>query len=189
MLFRSGADGLSLINTIKSIIGVDIDRFVPQPRVGNLSTNGGYCGAAVKPIALHMVAALGRDPRVTVPISGIGGITTWRDAAEFIAMSAGTVQVCTAAMAYGFRIVEEMASGLSRWMDEKGFTTIEDFRGRAVPNVTDWQFLNLNYVAKAHIDQELCIKCGRCYAACEDTSHQAIMKEKDGKRQIGRAHV
>jgi dihydropyrimidine dehydrogenase (NAD+) subunit PreA len=99
-------------------------------------------------------------------------------------MSAGTVQVCTAAMTYGFRIVEEMKSGLARWMDEKGYRTIDDFRGRAVGNVTDWQYLNLNAISKAKIDQDLCIKCGRCYAACEDTSHQAIMKEKDGKRHF-----
>jgi dihydropyrimidine dehydrogenase (NAD+) subunit PreA len=99
-------------------------------------------------------------------------------------MSAGTVQVCTAAMIYGFKIVEEMISGLNSWMDEKGYKSIDDFRGRAVPNVTDWQYLNLNYIAKAMIDQDACIKCGRCYAACEDTSHQAIMKEKDGKRHF-----
>jgi dihydropyrimidine dehydrogenase (NAD+) subunit PreA len=94
------------------------------------------------------------------------------------------VQVCTAAMTYGFKIVEEMVTGLSRWMDEKGYGTIEDFRSRAVGNVTDWQYLNLNYIAKAKIDQDLCIKCGRCYAACEDTSHQAIMQTKNGKRHF-----
>jgi len=101
-----------------------------------------------------------------------------------IALGAGSVQVCTAAMLHGFRIVEEMKDGLSRWMDEKGYGTIEDFRSRAVGNVTDWQYLNLNYVAKAKIDQDLCIKCGRCYAACEDTSHQAIMQTKNGKRHF-----
>ncbi len=182
---RGGADAVSLINTINSITSLDLDNFAPRPTIDGKGTHGGYCGPAVKPIALSMVSEIARDKETRgLPISAIGGITTWRDAAEFIAMSAGTVQVCTAAMAYGFRIVEEMTSGLSRWMDEKGFATIEDFRGRAVPNVTDWQYLNLNYVAKAHIDQELCIKCGRCYAACEDTSHQAIMKEKDGKRHF-----
>jgi dihydropyrimidine dehydrogenase (NAD+) subunit PreA len=156
-----------------------------MPTIDGKGSHGGYCGPAVKPIALNMVAEIARDKETHgLPISAIGGITTWRDAAEFIAMSAGTVQVCTAAMTYGFRIVEEMKSGLARWMDEKGYATIEDFRGRAVPNVTDWQYLNLNYVTKAHIDQDLCIKCGRCYAACEDTSHQAIMKEKDGKRHF-----
>jgi dihydropyrimidine dehydrogenase (NAD+) subunit PreA len=182
---RGGADAVSLINTISSIVSVDLDNFAPVPTIDGKGSHGGYCGPAVKPIALNMVAEIARDAETRgLPISAIGGVTTWRDAAEFIAMSAGTVQVCTAAMTYGFRIVEEMKTGLARWMDEKGYQTIEDFRGRAVPNVTDWQYLNLNYVTKARIDQDLCIKCGRCYAACEDTSHQAIMKEKDGKRHF-----
>jgi dihydropyrimidine dehydrogenase (NAD+) subunit PreA len=183
--FRGGADAVSLINTINSITHVDLDSFSPMPSIGGKGSHGGYCGPAVKPIALSMVSEIARDKDCAgKPISAIGGITTWRDAAEFISMSAGTVQVCTAAMTYGFKIVAEMKTGLSRWMDEKGYATIEDFRGRAVPNVTDWQYLNLNYIAKAHIDQDACIKCGRCYAACEDTSHQAIMKEKDGVRHF-----
>jgi dihydropyrimidine dehydrogenase (NAD+) subunit PreA len=183
--FRGGADAVSLINTINSITHVDLDSFSPMPSIGGKGSHGGYCGPAVKPIALSMVSEIARDKDCAgKAISAIGGITTWRDAAEFISMSAGTVQVCTAAMTYGFKIVEEMKSGLSRWMDEKGYKTIEDFRGRAVPNVTDWQYLNLNYIAKAVIDQDSCIKCGRCYAACEDTSHQAIMKEKEGVRHF-----
>ncbi len=182
---RGGADAVSLINTVNSIISIDLDNFAPTPTIDGKGSHGGYCGPAVKPMALHMVAEIARDEETRdMPISGIGGITTWRDAAEFIALGCGTVQVCTAAMTYGFRIVEEMQSGLSRWMDEKGYSSIESFRGLAVANVTDWQFLNLNYVTKARIDQDSCIKCGRCYAACEDTSHQAIMKEKDGKRHF-----
>jgi dihydropyrimidine dehydrogenase (NAD+) subunit PreA len=182
---KGGADAVSLINTISSIISVDLDNMSPMPTIDGKGSHGGYCGPAVKPIALNMVAEIARDKQThSLPISAIGGITNWRDAAEFISMSAGTVQVCTAAMTYGFKIVEEMISGLERWMDEKGYATIEDFRGRAVPNVTDWQYLNLNYIAKAKIDQDACIKCGRCYAACEDTSHQAIMKEKDGIRHF-----
>ncbi len=182
---RGGADAVSLINTINSITSINLDTFAPEPTIDGKGSHGGYCGPAVKPIALSMVSEIARDKATRgLPISGIGGITTWRDAAEFMALSCGTVQVCTAAMTYGFRIVEEMKSGLARWMDEKGYATIEDFRGLAVPNVTDWQYLNLNYVTKARIDQDLCIKCGRCYAACEDTSHQAIMKEKDGKRHF-----
>ncbi len=172
---KGGADAVSLINTVSSITGVDLDSFSPEPSIDGKGSHGGYCGPAVKPIALNMVAEIARDAETAgLPISGIGGVTTWRDAAEFIALGCGSVQVCTAAMTYGFRIVEEMVSGLSHYMDTKGFRTIEDFRGRAVPNVTDWQYLNLNYVTKARIDQDLCIKCGRCYAACEDTSHQAI---------------
>ena len=182
---KGGADAVSLINTISSIISVDLDNMAPTPTIDGKGSHGGYCGPAVKPIALNMVAEIARDKTTSgFSISAIGGITTWKDAAEFIAMSAGTVQVCTAAMTYGFKIVEEMISGLSRWMDEKGYHAIEDFRGRAVPNVTDWQSLILNYIMKARIDQDACIKCGRCYAACEDTSHQAISNTKDGKRHF-----
>ncbi len=127
-----------------------------------------------------MVAEIARDPATRhLPISGIGGITTWRDAAEFMALGAGNVQVCTAAMTYGFKIVEEMISGLSQWMDEKGMTSTAEIVGRAVPNTVNWKDLNLNYVAKAVINQDECIKCGRCYAACEDTSHQAISMSPD----------
>ena len=182
---KGGADAVSLINTISSIVSVDLDNFSPVPSIDGKGSHGGYCGPAVKPIALNMVAEIARDKETRgMPISGIGGITTWRDAAEYIALGCGNVQVCTAAMTYGFKIVQEMIDGLSEWMDQKGYKSIADFQGMAVPNVTDWQYLNLNYITKAHIDQDACIKCGRCYAACEDTSHQAIMKEKDGVRHF-----
>lgn len=174
-----GADAVSLINTVSSITSVNLDLFAPEPTIDGWGAHGGYCGPAVKPIALNMVAEIARDPETHgLPISGIGGVTTWRDAAEYIALGCGNVQVCTAAMTYGFKVVEEMISGLSQWMDEKGHESVNSIVGRAVPNVKNWQDLNLNYVAKARINQDDCIKCGRCYAACEDTSHQAIwMKE------------
>ena len=160
-----GADAVSLINTINSIMSVDLDVMAPTPTVGGKGTHGGYCGPAVKPIALNMVAEIARDVEtLDLPISGIGGVTTWRDAAEFLSLGAGNVQVCTAAMTYGFKIIDEMTAGLSDWMDEKGYASVSDVVGRAVPNVTDWQYLNLNYVTKARIDQEACIKCGRCFA-------------------------
>lgn len=179
--FAGKADAVSLINTINSITSVDLDLMAPQPTIDGKGSHGGYCGPAVKPIALNMVAEIARDPATAgKPISAIGGVTTWRDAAEFMVMGAGNVQVCTAAMTYGFRVVQEMIAGLSQWMDEKGYGSTSEFIGKAVPNVTDWQYLNLNYVAKAKIDQDQCIKCGRCYAACEDTSHQAIWM-KDGR--------
>lgn len=177
---RGGADAVSLINTINSITSVDLDDFAPEPTIDGKGTHGGYCGPAVKPIALNMVAEIARSPETAnLPISGIGGVTTWRDAAEFMALGAGNVQVCTAAMTYGFKVVQEMISGLSDYMDRKGMTSTSELVGRAVPNVTDWQYLNLNYVTKAKIDQDACIKCGRCYAACEDTSHQAIDMSED----------
>ena len=180
-----GTDAVSLINTINSITSVNLDSFSPEPSIDGKGSHGGYCGPAVKPIALSMVSEIARDPETYgLPISGIGGITTWRDAAEFMALGSGNVQVCTAVMTYGFKIVDEMISGLSNWMDEKGHKTLDDFVGRAVRNVSDWQYLNLEYIAKARINQDLCISCGRCHIACEDTSHQAIMKEKDGKRHF-----
>ncbi|MCF6343466.1 MAG: NAD-dependent dihydropyrimidine dehydrogenase subunit PreA [Devosiaceae bacterium] len=182
---KGGADAVSLINTINSITSVNLDIFAPEPTIDGKGTHGGYCGAAVKPIALNMVAEIARDAQTKgLPISGIGGIENWRGAAEFMALGAGNVQVCTAAMIYGFKIVEEMISGLSNWMDEKGYNSIDEFVGKAVPNVTDWQFLNLNHITKARINQDLCISCGRCYIACEDTSHQAIMATKDGERHF-----
>ncbi|MBS1075191.1 NAD-dependent dihydropyrimidine dehydrogenase subunit PreA [Gluconobacter sp. Dm-73] len=174
---RGGADAVSLINTIQSVVGVDLDAMAPMPVVDGRGTHGGYCGPAVKPIALRMLGEIARTPDTSVlPISGIGGISNWRDAAEFLVMGATSLQVCTAAMHYGFRIVEDMIDGLSNWMDEKGFETIADVTGRAVPNFVNWNQLNLKFRTLAAIDQEACIKCGLCHIACEDTSHQAISK-------------
>ncbi|AGT09352.1 NAD-dependent dihydropyrimidine dehydrogenase subunit PreA [Paracoccus aminophilus] len=171
---RGGADAVSLINTVNSITSVDLDLFAPQPTIDGKGSHGGYCGPAVKPIALNMVAEIARNPATAnLPISGIGGVTTWRDAAEFMALGAGNVQVCTAAMTYGFKVVQEMITGLHDYLDSHEME-MSDLIRRAVPNVTDWQHLNLNYTTKAVINQDDCIKCGRCYAACEDTSHQAI---------------
>ena len=182
---KGGADAVSLINTINSIIGVDPDTLMMSPSTGGMGSHGGYCGPGVKPIALNMVAEIARDPATRgLPISGIGGVGNWRDALDFIALGAGTVQVCTAAMAFGFKIVQEMTDGLSNYMDSKGFKSIDDFRGKAVPTVTDWRNLNLNHISKAVINQDLCIECGRCHISCEDTSHQAITTTKDGKRHF-----
>jgi dihydropyrimidine dehydrogenase (NAD+) subunit PreA len=180
---KGGADAVSLINTISSIMGVDPKTLTMSPSTGGHGSHGGYCGPAVKPIALNMVAQIGQDPLTAgLPISGIGGVGNWRDALDYIALGAGTVQVCTAAMVYGFKIVQDMSDGLSNYMDEMGFASIDDFRGRALPTVTEWRHLNLNHISKAVINQDSCIQCGRCHIACEDTSHQAITALKDGKR-------
>ena len=172
---EAGCDALSLINTIQSVVGVDLDTLIPYPVVGESSAFGGYCGPAVKPIALKFLTTIAQDP-VTgkVPISGIGGVSTWRDAVEFILLGSTSVQVCTAAMKYGFRIVRDLCDGMSNWMDEKGFKTIEDFRGKSVSRITRWEQLDLNFHIVANINQDTCIHCGLCYIACEDTSHQSI---------------
>ncbi len=181
---QGGADGVSLINTINSITSIDLDIMAPTPTVDGKGSHGGYCGPAVKPIAMHMVAEIARDPECAgLPISAIGGISNWRDAAEFMSLNAGSVQVCTAAMHYGFKIVEDMIDGMSNWMDAKGYAKLSDFQGKAVPNVTDWQSLNMNYEIVAEIDQTRCVKCGLCHIVCEDTSHQAVAAERrDGER-------
>jgi len=171
---RGGAHGVSLINTIKSIIGVDIDRFVPEPRVGGQSTNGGYCGAAVRPIALHMVAQLSRASDFKIPISGIGGITNWRDAVEFMLLGSSSVQVCTEVMLRGYRIVEDMVEGLTEYMSEKGFDTLDQLIGRAIPAYSDWGDLDMNYETVARIDDGACIGCQLCVVACRDGAHQCV---------------
>ena len=180
---RGGADAVSLINTIQSVIGVDLDQMAPMPVVGGKGTHGGYCGPAVKPIALRMIGEIARHPELAgLPISGIGGIGSWRDAAEFLAMGSTTLQVCTAAMHYGFRIVDDMIDGLSGWMDQKGYADIASVSGQAIPRYVNWGNLNLKFKTLADINQDACIGCGLCHIACEDTSHQAISKTLvDGK--------
>jgi dihydropyrimidine dehydrogenase (NAD+) subunit PreA len=172
---KAGSNALSLINTIQSVTGIDLDTFVPNPNVGGKSVFGGYCGPAVKPIALKMLTTIAQDELTSkVPISGIGGVSTWKDAVEFMLLGASNVQVCTAAMKHGFRIVEDMIEGLNNWMDEKGFATLQDFIGKSVDNITHWEDLDINYHIIAKIHQDKCIHCGLCYIACEDTSHQSI---------------
>ena len=171
---NAGADAISLINTINSITNVNLDSFTPEPNVAGRSAHGGYCGPAVKPIALNMLHACATDPAVALPISGIGGISNWRDAAEFVALGATNLQVCTAIMHHGFRIVEDMIDGLSAYLDSKGFASLADLRGRAVANVIDWKYLDLHAQRVARIDHEKCIGCNLCYIACEDGAHQCI---------------
>jgi dihydropyrimidine dehydrogenase (NAD+) subunit PreA len=172
---EAGSNALSLINTIQSVTGIDLDTFVPNPYVAGKSVFGGYCGPAVKPIALKMLATISQDDVTRkVPVSGIGGISTWKDATEFMLLGATTVQVCTAVMKQGFRIIEDLCEGLNNWMDEKGFATINDFIGKSVPALTHWEELDINFHIVANINQNKCIHCGLCYIACEDASHQAI---------------
>jgi dihydropyrimidine dehydrogenase (NAD+) subunit PreA len=177
---RGGADAISMINTINSLAGVDLDTWNTIPHVGGKGAHGGYCGPAVKPIALNMVAECARSPHINIPISGIGGISTWQDAVEYMLMGATGVQVCTAAMHHGFRIVEDMIEGLENYLDEKGIASVMDIVGKTVPRYSDWGDLDLNYKIVARINNDVCINCNKCHIACEDTSHQCIDMLKDG---------
>jgi len=185
---KGGADGLSAINTLNSITGVDLDTLTPRPDVGRQSAHGGYCGPAVKPIALHMVQQLAGDRDIGLPVSGIGGISGWREAVEFLLLGCQTVQVCTAVMHFGYRIVEDMIEGLGNWMDEKGFRTLDDFRGLSLPRVVDWKHLDLNYRIVARIHPEKCIGCDLCYIACWDGAHQCIHLDRGEASLPGNGH-
>lgn len=172
---QGGTDAISLVNTFKSIVGINLDNYAPYPDVGGAGSNGGYCGPAIKPIALNMVRELASHLQIKgTPISGIGGIETWRDVVEFILLGASSVQVCTSVMHYGFGIVREIEAGVLQFMNDKGYETIDDFVGKALPNVKEWKDLNLNHKVVATIDEETCIGCELCYIACEDGAHQAI---------------
>jgi dihydropyrimidine dehydrogenase (NAD+) subunit PreA len=174
---RAGADALSLINTINSIVGVDLDSFEISPSIAGRGGHGGYAGPAVKPIALNMLSALRTDVAVGksgLPISGMGGISTWKDAAEFLLLGASSLQVCTAVMHYGFRVIADLCDGLSNWMDTKGFKTIADVSGKSLHRISDFKDFDLAFRAVARIDASKCIKCNLCYVACNDTAHQCI---------------
>lgn len=180
---QGGTNAISLVNTFKSIVGIDLDTYAPYPTVDGKGTNGGYCGPAIKPIAMQMVRELAQHPEIgKVAISGIGGIETWRDVVEYILLGASSVQVCTAAMHYGFGIVREMEAGVQQFMKEKGYNTIYDFCGKALPQATEWKHLNLHYKVVANIHAEKCIGCQLCYIACDDGAHQAIALPANGSR-------
>ena len=171
------ADGISLINTINSIMGIDLETLETVPSIGGKGGHGGYAGPAVKPIALNMISEVARDAAVVesrTPISGMGGITTWRDAAEFLLLGATSLQVCTAAMHYGFRIIDDLCDGLSCWMDSKGYRTIDELVGRSLHRISDFKNFDLAFAAVARINEDKCIKCNLCYVACNDTAHQCI---------------
>lgn len=176
---QGGADAISMINTINSLIGVDLDTWNTVPHVAGKGAHGGYCGPAIKPIALNMVAECARHPEINVPISGIGGISNWKDAAEFLLMGATGVQVCTAAMHHGFGIVEDMIDGLNNYLDEKGIASVMDLVGKSVSRYSDWGNLDLNYKTVARINRDTCITCNKCHISCEDTSHQCIERHSD----------
>ena len=174
---RGGASALSLINTINSIMGVDLDTFEIKPNVGGKGGHGGYAGYAVRPIALHLLSSVAGDEEVIkkgLPISGMGGVETWRDAVEFMLLGSTSVQVCTAVMKWGFRIVEDLIEGMENWMDEKGFATPADFIGKSLPRISNFGDFDLGFQTVARINPDKCIHCNLCYIACNDAAHQCI---------------
>lgn len=182
---EGGAAGVSAINTIKSITNIDVENMTAMPVVNGKSSISGYSGAAVKPIGLRFITQMKQHPKLRdIEMSGIGGIETWRDALEFILVGSRNIQVTTAVMQYGYRIVEDMISGLSYFMEEKGFNKLEDLVGLALPNIIPAEDLDRDFKIIPNIDEEKCIGCGRCYVSCYDAAHQAIDWDGDNRKPI-----
>jgi dihydropyrimidine dehydrogenase (NAD+) subunit PreA len=156
---------------------VNLDTWAPVPDVRGRGSHGGYAGPAVKPIALNMVSQVAADPEVGLPVSGIGGIETWRDAVDFLLVGATSVQVGTSVMHYGFRLIDDLVDGLSTYLRAKGLHSPSELVGKALPAIGDWGQLDQEFRLLAHIDEERCIHCNLCYTACNDGAHQAIRIE------------
>lgn len=178
---EGGADGIATINTIKSICNVDLDKKIGMPIVNGKSSISGYSGKAVKPVALRFIQQL-RTGIEGVQISGIGGIETWEDAAEFILLGAKTLQVTTAIMQYGYRIVEDMCNGLSHYLEDQGYDSLEEMVGVANKNIIPCEELDRSYIVYPKIDLDKCVGCGRCYISCFDGAHQAIEFDEETRR-------
>lgn len=178
---EGGADGIATINTIKSICNVDLDKKIGMPIVNGKSSISGYSGKAVKPVALRFIQQL-RTGIEDVQISGIGGIETWEDAAEFILLGAKTLQVTTAIMQYGYRIVEDMCNGLSHYLEDQGYDSLEEMVGVANKNIIPCEELDRSYIVYPKIDLDKCVGCGRCYISCFDGAHQAIEFDEETRR-------
>jgi dihydropyrimidine dehydrogenase (NAD+) subunit PreA len=179
------ANALSLINTINSVIGVDLDNFQLKPNVGGKGGHGGYAGPAVKPIALSMLSEVMQVKDLhskNIPISGMGGIQTWKDAAEFLLLGATSLQVCTAVMHYGFRIIEDLTDGLNNWLEEKGASSVSEIIGAASPRYSAFNNFDLSYKVIAEIDESKCINCNLCYISCDEGAHQSIDLMVDGAK-------
>jgi dihydropyrimidine dehydrogenase (NAD+) subunit PreA len=172
---EGGADGIAAINTIKSITSIDIDTLTPFPIINGKSAVSGYSGKAVKPIALRFINDLAQSDKLKgVPISGMGGIETWSDAVEFLSLGATNLQITTAVMQYGYRIIDDLISGVSLYMEDNGFEKLEDLVGTALKNIVTADKLDRNYIIYPKVNKEYCIGCGRCYISCYDGGHQAI---------------
>ncbi len=172
-----GADGICASNTIPSLMGIDLETFTPYPQVDGRSTYSGLSGPAIKPITLRVIAEIARH--VDIPITGTGGASDWRDAAEFMLVGARTVQFCTAPMHYGYRIIEHLKDGLERYLRSKGMETADQLVGRSLTHIVSHDELPRDKKVVSRIDARLCIKDDLCYLACRDGGHQAIELGED----------
>ena len=178
---RGGTDGIAAINTIKSVVGVDPNTYVSAPSVHGQSAVGGYSGNAVKPIALRFIAELGQNPNLKgMHLSAMGGVETWLDALEFILLGGGSIQVTTAVMQYGYRIIDDLKAGLNLYLKEKGFRSVREAIGLGLDTISSTtDALERDTIVFPRFLRERCIGCGRCMISCADGGHQAIRMDAD----------
>lgn len=182
---RAGADGIAAINTIKSIIKVNLDSFASSPEVMGKTSVGGYSGKAVKPIALRFIQSMKNHRELkTVPVSGMGGIETWRDAAEFMALGCENIQVTTSVMQYGYRIIHDMIEGMKYYLDTHGYKSIGEIVGKALPRVVSPESLDRSSICLPKFDKSTCLGCGRCYLSCYDGGHQALKQNPSNGKPV-----
>ncbi|KXL52490.1 NAD-dependent dihydropyrimidine dehydrogenase subunit PreA [Anaerotignum neopropionicum] len=182
---EGGAKGISAINTLKSITNIDLENMTAMPVVNGKSSISGYSGAAVKPVALRFIAQMLQNEKLkNVPMSGIGGIETWRDCLEFLLLGCRNLQVTTSVMQYGYRVVEDMSNGLMHWMDERGYDRLDDFVGKALGNIIPAEELDRDFKVLPDFNYDKCVGCGRCYVSCYDGGHQAIDWDGEKRRPV-----
>ncbi|MDF2800982.1 MAG: dihydroorotate oxidase catalytic subunit [Anaerocolumna sp.] len=182
---KGGADGIAAINTIKSISGINLINMAPPPHIKGKSAVSGYSGKAIKPIALRFIHDIAKHNELKdVPISGMGGIETWRDAAEFIALGCQNIQVTTAVMQYGYRIIDDLVSGLIGYMKSQGYKNISDLSGTALSHFVNADKLDRDTVVYPLVNKDKCVGCGRCYISCLDAGHQAIQFSEDKRKPV-----
>jgi len=182
---KAGATGIAAINTIKSIMNVNLSSFASEPNVKGKTSVGGYSGKAIKPIALRFI----HDMKVCedlkdVPLSGMGGIETWGDAAEFLALGCENLQITTAVMQYGYRIIEDLIEGIKLYLSSEGYNSISEIVGKALVNIVPADKLDRDSICYPRIHREKCVSCGRCYLSCYDGGHQAIKIDENNRQPI-----
>ena len=190
---RGGADGIAAINTIKSVVGVNPHTYVSSPAIHGQSAVGGYSGNAVRPVALRFIAELGANPALAgMHFSAMGGVETWRNALEFILLGGGSIQVTTAVMQFGYRIIDDLKSGLNLYLAEKGFASVKEAVGLGLDSLSGTtDVLERDTVIYPRFERERCIGCGRCMISCADGGHQAIRLDEsrhpklNGKNCVG----
>lgn len=185
---QGGADGIAAINTIKSITGIDLETMIPYNAVDKKTSVSGYSGKAVKPIALRFIHDMAKCGELkNISFSGIGGIENWHDAAEFIALGCSNIQVTTAVMQYGYRIIDDMILGLKAYMKRNSIKKVSELVGKALENIVEPEMLDRTTVTYPLFDKTKCIGCGRCFISCRDGGHQAIVIGEDNRPHMNGA--